>query len=58
LGSVVGGVVAQAYGVVAVFWAAAAAMALVAVGAWRPLGIASATFAGSAGSAGSAVKKG
>lgn len=40
LGSLTGGLVAQAYGLVATFWTAAAAMALVAVAAWRPLGIA------------------
>lgn len=57
LGTVVGGVVAQAYGVVAVFWAAAAAMVLVAVGAWRPLGIASATFAASAASAATSARR-
>ena len=38
LGSMLGGLVAQAYGLVATFWTAAAAMALVAVFAWRPLG--------------------
>jgi MFS family permease len=37
LGSLAGGALAQAYGIVATFWTAAAAMALVAVAAWRPL---------------------
>ena len=44
LGSLLGGLVAQAYGLVTTFWTAAAAMALVAVFAWRPLGAATATF--------------
>jgi predicted MFS family arabinose efflux permease len=37
LGSLLGGVVARAYGLTAIFWAAAAAMAVVTVAAWRPL---------------------
>jgi predicted MFS family arabinose efflux permease len=37
LGSLVGGAVAQAYGIVVTFWTAAAAMVLIAVAAWRPL---------------------
>jgi len=37
LGSLVGGAVAQAYGIVATFWTAAAAMAVVTAAAWRPL---------------------
>lgn len=37
LGSLVGGAVAQAYGIVPTFWTAAAAMAVVTVVAWRPL---------------------
>jgi predicted MFS family arabinose efflux permease len=40
LGSLLGGAVAQAFGLVATFWAAAAAMAVVAVVAWRSLGAA------------------
>jgi predicted MFS family arabinose efflux permease len=40
LGSLLGGAVAQAFGLVATFWSAAAAMAVVAVVAWRPLGAA------------------
>jgi MFS family permease len=45
LGSLVGGLVAQAYGLVATFWTAAAAMTVVAVLAWRPLAAATPTFA-------------
>jgi MFS family permease len=41
LGSLTGGAVAQAYGLVATFWTAAAAMAVIAVVAWRPLSAAS-----------------
>ncbi|MBL7257146.1 MFS transporter [Paractinoplanes lichenicola] len=37
LGSLSGGLVATAYGLVAPYWAAAIAMALVAAAAWRPL---------------------
>ncbi|SNY62576.1 MFS transporter [Paractinoplanes atraurantiacus] len=37
VGSLVGGAVATAYGLVATYWTAAAAMALVAVAAWRPM---------------------
>lgn len=44
LGSLLGGVVAQAYGLVATFWTAAAAMGVVAVCAWRPLGAATGEF--------------
>ena len=40
LGSLLGGLVAQAYGVVATFWTAAAAMAVIALCAWRPLRVA------------------
>ena len=40
IGSLTGGLVAQAYGIVATFWIAAAAMVVVAVCAWRPLGAA------------------
>jgi predicted MFS family arabinose efflux permease len=41
LGSLVGGAVAQAFGIVATFWTAAAVMALIAAAAWRPLSAAS-----------------
>jgi MFS family permease len=41
LGSLIGGAVAQAYGLVATFWTAAAAMAVIAAVAWRPLSAAS-----------------
>ncbi len=44
LGSLLGGLVAQAYGVVATYWTAAAAMVLVTACAWVPLRAASATF--------------
>ncbi|MGK5680691.1 MFS transporter [Actinoplanes sp. URMC 104] len=37
LGSLLGGAVATAYGLVAPYWTAAAAMAVVAAAAWRPL---------------------
>jgi MFS family permease len=37
LGSLLGGAVAQAYGITATFWTAAAAMAVITVLAWRPL---------------------
>lgn len=37
LGSLVGGLVAQSYGIVATFWTAAVAMAVVTAAAWRPL---------------------
>lgn len=37
LGSLLGGAVAQAHGLVATFWTAAVAMAVVTVAAWRPL---------------------
>ncbi len=40
LGSLVGGLVAQAYGVVATFWTAAGAMGVIAVFAWMPLRVA------------------
>jgi MFS family permease len=46
LGSLLGGAVAQAYGIVATFWTAAAAMAVVAIAAWRPLGFPARAFAG------------
>jgi hypothetical protein len=36
-----GGLVAQAYGIVATFWTAALLMVIVAVLAWRPLQVAS-----------------
>ena len=41
LGSLLGGAVAIAFGLVATYWTAAAAMALVATAAWRPLRAAS-----------------
>ena len=41
LGSLLGGLVAQAYGIVATFWTAALLMVIVAVLAWRPLQVAS-----------------
>ena len=41
LGSLLGGLVAQAYGIVATFWTAALLMVIVAVMAWRPLQVAS-----------------
>jgi MFS family permease len=41
LGSLIGGAVAQAYGLVTTFWTAAAAMAVIAAVAWRPLSAAS-----------------
>ena len=44
LGSLLGGLVAQAYGVVATFWTAAAAMLLTAIVAWRPLAGATPVF--------------
>jgi MFS family permease len=44
LGSLLGGLVAQAYGIVATFWTAAAAMSVVALAAWRPLAAASSAF--------------
>lgn len=46
LGSLLGGLVAQPYGVVATFWAAAVAMLLVTACAWVPLRVASGVFAG------------
>jgi MFS family permease len=46
LGSLLGGLFAQAYGIVATFWTAAVAMGLVAVGAWRSLAAASDEFRG------------
>ncbi|MFF5080326.1 MFS transporter [Actinoplanes sp. NPDC000266] len=39
-GSLLGGVVATAYGLVATYWTAAAAMAVVALAAWRPIAMA------------------
>ncbi|MGA5301170.1 MFS transporter [Nucisporomicrobium flavum] len=44
LGSLLGGVVANAYGIVPMFWTAAAAMTVIAVVGWRPLGVATAVF--------------
>ncbi|UQU68743.1 MFS transporter [Couchioplanes caeruleus] len=44
LGSLLGGVVADAYGIVPMFWTAAAAMTVIIVAAWRPLGAATALF--------------
>jgi MFS family permease len=44
LGSLLGGAVAQAYGIVATFWTAAAAMVVVTAAAWRPLRAAAAQF--------------
>jgi MFS family permease len=37
LGSLAGGFIAQGFGIVATFWTAAVAMAVIAAGAWRPL---------------------
>lgn len=37
LGSLLGGAVAQAFGITATFWAAAVAMTVVLLAAWRPL---------------------
>lgn len=44
LGSLLGGLVAQTYGIVATFWTAAVAMLLIAVVAWRPLSGATRVF--------------
>ena len=44
LGSLLGGVVAQAYGITATFWTAAVAMAVVLLLAWRPLSSATPAF--------------
>jgi len=44
LGSLLGGAVAQAYGIVATFWTAAAAMVVVTAAAWGPLRTAKAQF--------------
>jgi predicted MFS family arabinose efflux permease len=44
LGSLLGGVVAQAYGITATFWTAAGAMAVVLVLAWGPLSAATPAF--------------
>ena len=44
LGSLLGGAVASAYGIVPTFWTAAAAMAVIVVLAWRPLGTATVVF--------------
>ncbi len=44
LGSLLGGLFAQVAGIVATFWAAAAAMLLVALIAWRPLSGATGIF--------------
>ncbi|WP_433724711.1 MFS transporter [Actinoplanes sp. CA-051413] len=44
LGSLLGGAVAQAYGITATFWTAAAAMAVIMLLAWRALGPATSTL--------------
>lgn len=44
LGSLLGGAVASAYGIVPTFWTAAAAMGVIVVLAWRPLRVATAAF--------------
>jgi MFS family permease len=44
LGSLLGGAVAQKYGIVATFWTAAAAMLLITAGAWKPLRHAATAF--------------
>ena len=44
LGSLLGGAVAQSYGVVATFWTAAVAMLLITGAAWKPLKAAAAEF--------------
>jgi hypothetical protein len=44
LGSLLGGLLAQTYGLVATYTTAAAAMAVLLMIAWRPLGAATATF--------------
>jgi MFS family permease len=44
LGSLLGGAVAQAYGITATFWTAAAAMAVVLLAAWHPLAAATSAF--------------
>jgi predicted MFS family arabinose efflux permease len=44
LGSLLGGAVAQAYGIPATFWTAAAAMAVIMLLAWRALGPATRTL--------------
>ena len=44
LGSLIGGAVAQAYGITATFWTAAAAMGVILLLAWRPLGSATPAF--------------
>jgi MFS family permease len=44
LGSLLGGAVAQAYGITATFWTAAAAMGVILMLAWRPLAAATPVF--------------
>ena len=44
LGSLLGGLVAHKYGIVATFWTASAAMLVVTIEAWRPLRAATAEF--------------
>ena len=44
LGSLLGGFLAQQFGLVAVFWTAAAAMTVISLTAWRPLALASPVF--------------
>jgi MFS family permease len=44
VGSLVGGAVAQAYGITATFWTAAVAMGVILLLAWRPLSAATAVF--------------
>jgi predicted MFS family arabinose efflux permease len=44
LGSLLGGAMANVYGIVPMFWGAAAAMTVIVVVAWRPLGAATAIF--------------
>jgi MFS family permease len=44
VGSLLGGAVAQAYGITATFWTAAAAMGVILVSAWRPLAAATPAF--------------
>jgi predicted MFS family arabinose efflux permease len=44
LGSLLGGAVAQAYGITATFWTAAAAMGVILLAAWRPLAAATPVF--------------
>lgn len=44
LGSLLGGLLAQGFGLLSTYWTAAAAMTVIAVAAWRPLGAATAVF--------------